>query len=228
MNKRSLHPTSNNQKKVKFEEIDDTEVNLDQIKRRRDKIKDEYESDEQVSESDSDQEPEQDVDMFGTKSKFMNLTDVEGQEPSQLVNDGDFPLEEFNLKNEFDEGDFTQQGQYVVKRDEYRIHDQWLEGVGKVEIERAKEIKMKMDNNSIQVESSDPKLMKLELRELLLQGETPMQALQRLGKITKIKRGQKPDEKVLQARQLVTKITQFCTQLLDTDQNIYDKQKQDI
>ena len=224
------------------EDIDDSAENFEPIGRRKGQIKDEYESDENVSvESDSDNEhftartkPSDEMDMFGEKKskQFMTHDEIEGQEASAVINDGDFPIESFNLYEELEQGDFDTEGHYVTKKDEYRIYDSWLQGITKNDINRAKEQKEKQESNIKQVHV-DFKKSRMELGELMLENETPVMALARLGKITKIDRNKKKQQTkdqnlIAEARKQIEKISNCCTVLLQQDPNIYDKNKNEL
>ncbi len=94
---------------------------------------------------------EEDEDMFGDDSaaskkkiQFLKSNDIEGQEWNNLENEneeeGDIPTESFNMDQELAEGDFTQSGVYIRKIDEQSIHDSWLHGIGKKEIQKAQQV----------------------------------------------------------------------------------------
>ena len=122
---------------------EDENEDLETWKRRGQVKQDVYQSDEEVSNSDlSDVEEGKvnDDDMFDEtekKPKVMSLDQVEGQE-------GDIEeehFESFNMKKEFEEGDFTQSGAYTKKVDEHQVHDSWLKGINKKDIQLAREVR---------------------------------------------------------------------------------------
>lgn len=78
------------------------------------------------------------------KLQFLKSNDIEGQEwgegQGDDENNGEIPTESFNMDQELAEGDFTQSGVYIRKKDEQSIHDSWLQGIGKKEIQKAKTV----------------------------------------------------------------------------------------
>lgn len=73
--------------------------------------------------------------MFGeSKEKFIRQNDIEGQ---QWTDDplNETVMESFNMDQEFQEGDFTESGIYIKKKDMLDFHDSWLKDISKKEIE---------------------------------------------------------------------------------------------
>ncbi|KAH7321164.1 hypothetical protein B0I35DRAFT_408153 [Stachybotrys elegans] len=103
-------------------------------------------------------------------------------------------VEAFNLKQEMEDGQFDESGNYIRKAgDPDAVHDNWLEGLSKKDMKKAAEAherreaaarKQRIEEDSITV----PDLLKtLILR--LDKAETPLEALARLGKgQTKVKK----------------------------------------
>lgn len=123
---------------------DDENEDLETWKKRGQVKQDVYQSDEEVSNSDLSEvegKEDNDDDMFGESDKkpnVMSLDQVEGQE-------GDIEeehFESFNMKKEFEEGDFTQSGAYTKKVDEHQVHDSWLKGINKKDIQLAREVRV--------------------------------------------------------------------------------------
>lgn len=79
------------------------------------------------------------------KLQFLKSNDIEGQEwdngQDEDENNVEIPTESFNMDQELAEGDFTQSGVYIRKKDEQSIHDSWLKGIGKKEIQMAKMVR---------------------------------------------------------------------------------------
>lgn len=142
------------------------------------------------------------------KEKFLALGDIEGQEFGAGGSDDDeddadkeaggldgsmgFELSSFNMKDELNEGKFTEDGSYVAKdKDAMEVHDKWLEGLeSKASMRKAREAKKKQDQaeeERAQREMDDLQSGRgreekvAEMVELLQRGETVMQAMQRLG-----------------------------------------------
>ena len=49
-----------------------------------------------------------------------------------------FKLSSFNMREEMEEGKFTEDGSYIRKPDPHRIHDHWMEGLDDREIQLAR------------------------------------------------------------------------------------------
>ena len=144
------------------------------------------------------------------KSDYLRLGDIEGQEfnsDSDVGSEDDEPEDEddaerrkkagmgyelssFNMRDEMEEGKFTEDGTYVRSFDPHRVHDRWMEGLGEREIKMArrrkrqqeKEQREKIQAEEKELEESGGKgALEKELLELLKKGETVLEALQRLG-----------------------------------------------
>jgi CD2 antigen cytoplasmic tail-binding protein 2 len=143
------------------------------------------------------------------QEKYLALGDIEGQEFGAGGSDDDeeaepkpasgldgpmgVELSSFNMKDELEEGKFTEDGAYVAKgKDAMEVHDKWLEGVdtGKAAMRKAREAKKRQEDK--EADRARQELEELqggsgregkvaELVGLLDQGETVMQAMQRLG-----------------------------------------------
>jgi CD2 antigen cytoplasmic tail-binding protein 2 len=144
------------------------------------------------------------------KKDYLRLGDIEGQEfnsGSDVDSEDDEPEDEddaerrkkagmgyelssFNMRDEMEEGKFTEDGSYVRSFDPHSVHDRWMEGLGEREIKMArrrkrqqeKEQKEKMQAEERELQESGGKgALEKELLELLKKGETVLEALQRLG-----------------------------------------------
>jgi CD2 antigen cytoplasmic tail-binding protein 2 len=144
------------------------------------------------------------------KKDYLRLGDIEGQEfhsDSDVDSEEDEPEDEddaerrkkagmgyelssFNMRDEMEEGKFTEDGSYVRSFDPHSVHDRWMEGLDEREIKMAKrrkrqqekEQKDKMKAEERELEESGGKgALERELLELLKKGETVLEALQRLG-----------------------------------------------
>lgn len=96
-------------------------------------------------------------------------------------------LDAFNMRQEQEEGQFDQEGNYVRKvADPDAIHDTWLEGVSKRDIRRAKEAADKRDAERREKDRENDKILTIDLLRTLITnlelGETTLEALARLGK----------------------------------------------
>ena len=148
--------------------------------------------------------------------KFMRLGDIEGQEfesHSGSCSESDidepmdqdeaerkkkggmgFELSSFNMREEMEEGKFTEDGSYVRTFDPHSIHDRWMEGLDDREIKLARRRKRdqeKKQREKIEAEEKEfqdyggQDAIERELLPLLKKGETVLEALQRLGSSTK-------------------------------------------
>jgi CD2 antigen cytoplasmic tail-binding protein 2 len=96
-------------------------------------------------------------------------------------------LDAFNLKDEEEEGRFDESGNFVRKAmDPDAANDTWLDGLSKKDLKRAKEAEEKREEERRRkAMESDAVLTSDSLSTLLLHletGETPLEALQRLGR----------------------------------------------
>ena len=195
---------SNVSKKLKVEDVEDDQDDLESIilklklgKKNNRKLKElGTESDESDAsiESDSDQEEDddpkegqEDDDMFGEafekkKKKALDRKDIEGQEWNQDQEDEE-KFEPFNLEKEMEEGHFNEAGYYVRKKDELAIHDTWLHGITKKDMEKARDAQEKMikKNDEYTQVKKDANQLWLEVVNILKPKETLTGALKRCG-----------------------------------------------
>ena len=106
-------------------------------------------------------------------------------------------LDAFNMKGEQEEGRFDDQGNFVRKAvDPDAVHDSWLEGVSKRDMKRAREAAERRDERERQRQREEDLVQTSDiLKSLILRlerGETPLEALARLGRG---KQKQKPKPK---------------------------------
>lgn len=96
-------------------------------------------------------------------------------------------LEAFNLRSENEEGKFDENGNYVRKAgDPNEVHDRWLDGISKKDVKTAREAHEKREQERRQREREKDGKLAADLYSDLIKhlhvGETPIEALQRLGK----------------------------------------------
>ncbi|KAG6917951.1 hypothetical protein DXG01_017135 [Tephrocybe rancida] len=145
------------------------------------------------------------------KEEFLRLGDIEGQEfnnsgsgeseESDEPEDEDdlerrkkagmgFELSSFNMRDEMEEGKFTEDGSYVRTFDPHGVHDRWMEGVAEREIKlarRRKRMQDKQQRERVQAEERELEEsggvgnLERQLLPMLKKGETVLEALQRLG-----------------------------------------------
>lgn len=96
-------------------------------------------------------------------------------------------LDAFNMRDENEEGRFDETGNYVRKAmDPDAVHDNWLDGVSKKDMKRAREAQEQREKEQRMKDRADAALLTSDLLGTLIRnmeiGETVMEALQRLGK----------------------------------------------
>ncbi|KAJ7905606.1 hypothetical protein B0H14DRAFT_2426061 [Mycena olivaceomarginata] len=145
------------------------------------------------------------------KEEYLRLGDIEGQEFGDSDSEGGadddepededdaerkkkagmgFEMSSFNMRDEMEEGKFTEDGTYVKSFDPHGVHDRWMEGLDEREIklarrrkrqqERQQKEKMRAEEKEIE-ESGGKGALERELLAMLNKGETVLEALQRLG-----------------------------------------------
>ncbi|KAJ4487859.1 hypothetical protein J3R30DRAFT_3280897 [Lentinula aciculospora] len=158
-------------------------------------------------------EKEEKAEETGAKKKesYMRLGDIEGQifGNSGSEDDGSedepededdaerrkkagmgYELSSFNMREEMEEGKFTEDGSYVRSFDPHGVHDRWMEGLDEKEIKQAR--KRKRQQEQIQkgrIEAEEKELeesggkptLEKQLLPMLKKGETVLESLQRLG-----------------------------------------------
>jgi len=125
------------------------------------------------SEDESDDEPEDEDDAERRKKAGMG-----------------YELSSFNMRDEMEEGKFTEDGSYVRTFDPHGVHDRWMEGLNEKEIklarrrkrhqEKVQKERMAAEERELQ-ESGGKGALEKELLPMLKKGETVLEALQRLG-----------------------------------------------
>jgi CD2 antigen cytoplasmic tail-binding protein 2 len=105
-------------------------------------------------------------------------------------------LDAFNMHLEQEEGRFDETGNFVRKAmDPDAVHDNWLEGVSKKDMKRAREAQQQREEERRQKDREDEALLTEDLLGTLIRnlqiGETALEALQRLNK-AKPKEKRKP------------------------------------
>lgn len=96
-------------------------------------------------------------------------------------------LDAFNLRQEEEEGRYDESGNFVRKAmDPDAVNDNWLEGLSKKEMKKAKEAQEKREDDRRRKAIEDDAILTSDILSTLIQhletGETPLEALQRLNK----------------------------------------------
>ncbi|KAJ7940541.1 hypothetical protein B0H13DRAFT_2245964 [Mycena leptocephala] len=144
------------------------------------------------------------------KEEYLRLGDIEGQEFGDSESEGSsadepededdverkkkagmgYEMSSFNMRDEMEEGKFTEDGTYVKSFDPHGVHDRWMEGLDEREIklarrrkkqhERQQKDRIRAEEKEIE-ESGGKGALERELLAMLNKGETVLEALQRLG-----------------------------------------------
>ncbi|KAF9535261.1 hypothetical protein CPB83DRAFT_841479 [Crepidotus variabilis] len=225
---------------------------------------DEDDVDDMFAELDEEKESK---DVSGKKkdSKFMRLADIEGQEfrdddsDSGAAEDDEpededdaerrkkagmgFELSSFNMRDEMEEGKFTEDGNYIRTKDPNAVHDRWMDGVSEKEMKLARRKKreqeklqrQKMLEEEKELEESGGKAsFEKDLLPFLKKGETIVEALQRLGsQAKKVKNKPKPgvevDKTTTHVRTDVETITHLASNIMSLgDVDIYNKTYEEL
>ncbi|KAI5119732.1 hypothetical protein M0805_008662 [Coniferiporia weirii] len=149
------------------------------------------------------------------KEEYLRLGDIEGQEFNEASGSGiedsegsedepededdaerrkkagmGFELSSFNMREEMEEGKFTEDGSFVRTFDPHAIHDRWLDGTDEREMKRARRAKraqQKVEREKLRAEdreaqqSGNKEDMEKAILSMLKRGETVLEALARLG-----------------------------------------------
>ncbi|KAL5532568.1 hypothetical protein ACEPAF_4342 [Sanghuangporus sanghuang] len=172
-----------------------------------------------------DDKEEKDEEVSGKKkTEYLRLGDIEGQEfndegeakdleesessESEPEDEDDaerrrkagmgYELSSFNMREEMEEGKFTEDGMYVRTFDPHAIHDRWLDDTDERAMKKARRAKRAMERKereklraeareAEQAESKED--MEKELLSILKKGETVLEALARLGEKVKKQKG---------------------------------------
>lgn len=96
-------------------------------------------------------------------------------------------LDAFNMRTEQEEGRFDEQGNYLRKAaDPDAVYDQWMDGVSKKDMRKAKEAAEKRDAERKEKYRADDNVLTADILKTIIihleRGETILEALARLGK----------------------------------------------
>jgi hypothetical protein len=201
--------------------------------RKRKGIKDVYQSDEDIalySDSDDEQLPttrNQDL-LDAPSTRFLQSSDFQGQETGQEEG-----MEAFHLKQELSEGNFTESGVYIRNKDEFAVHDRWLEGITKEDMEKARQAHERVQEPTQDSWSSD--LAWKSMVPHLLPHETILQAIKRHGiRAATVPKWKKKPKQVVsevdrqQAKTALDLLTYHATQLLPLEPNVYECTREEV
>jgi CD2 antigen cytoplasmic tail-binding protein 2 len=159
-------------------------------------------------------------------------------------------LDAFNMRAEQEDGRFDEAGNFVRKAfDPEAAQDSWLEGLSKKDIRKAKEAHDKLEAERRERERQEDSIATSDVLSSLLQyldvGESPMEALVRLGKAvpkkkstsswSKKKKSQEMDVETdpaqeaaaVKAKEAIDTITECASRLTDRGvEDIYDQPRE--
>lgn len=162
-------------------------------------------------------------------------------------------VEAFNLKEEMQEGQFDQDGNYIRKAgDPDAIHDKWLDGLSKKEMKKAAAAHEKREAEARKQRIQEDGVLVSELLGTLIKhlekAETPIEALARLGKgqakvkkipkwkLKKMNKGSEgmdvdtetaDDPEQTRIKTAINNITEAADKLLSRDfEDIYDQERE--
>ncbi|XP_063936339.1 uncharacterized protein LOC108224648 isoform X2 [Daucus carota subsp. sativus] len=155
----------------------------------------------------------------------ISVAEVRYQDNDTFVDDG-VNIEPFNLEKENKEGFFDETGNYVEYVNEKQIKDAWLDNVDDTHIDpklAGKRIETADEEESFELSSKEIGTMKRRMADVLLPGETVLQALRRLkGSSTSKKEKMSAETKVI-----FDQLTEDAMRLMENgDYNVYDENKE--
>ncbi|KAG6898350.1 hypothetical protein C0992_009025 [Termitomyces sp. T32_za158] len=192
------------------------------------------------------------------KHEFLRLGDIEGQEftdsasassdDSEPEDEDDaarrkkagmgYEMSSFNMRDEMEEGKFTDDGTYVRSVDVHAAHDKWMDGLSEREIKLARRRKRMHDRSQrdkIQAEerelhaSGGMHNLEKELLPLLKKGETVLEALHRLGVLLKKSQSQSLPHAHAHSAAHVEKITHLASNIMALgESDIYSKTYEEL
>ncbi|KAL8097491.1 uncharacterized protein LOC141686862 [Apium graveolens] len=164
---------------------------------------------------------EEDTDMLHD----ISVAEVQYKDNDTLVDDG-VNIEPFNLEKENKEGFFDDTGNYVEYVSKKQIKDAWLDNIDNTYVDpklAGKRVEVADEDESTELSSREIGLMKRRMADVLLSGETVLQALRRLkGSSTNKKEKMSAETKVI-----FDQLTEDAMRLMENgDYNVYDENKE--
>ncbi|KAH0583781.1 LIN1-like protein [Termitomyces sp. J132] len=189
------------------------------------------------------------------KNEYLRLGDIEGQEfndshsassssDSEPEDEDDaerrkkagmgYEMSSFNMRDEMEEGKFTEDGNYVRTVDVHAVHDRWMDGFSEREIKLARRRKRQHDKaqrDKIHAEereleqSGGTTNLEIQLLAMLKKGETVLEALQRLG----VQAKKSHSKSITAPSSQIEKITHLASNIMALgESDIYDKTYEEI
>ncbi|KAH7889375.1 hypothetical protein F5I97DRAFT_518538 [Phlebopus sp. FC_14] len=149
------------------------------------------------------------------KDEYLRLGDIEGQEFNGSERESEpeedepededdakrmkkagmgYEMSSFNMREEMEEGKFAADGTYVRAFDPHAVHDRWMDGLDEKEIKKARHRKRQQDRIQREKMKAEERelqqiggkgALEMQLVGMLKRGETVLEALQRLGSMSK-------------------------------------------
>ncbi|KAF8892512.1 hypothetical protein BD779DRAFT_1610092 [Infundibulicybe gibba] len=154
------NPSANRRGRVKNEGYEsDSSDDGEGVVFSRKKVPDEDEDDDMFAAGAEDNGKDEEAGAKKKKKEFMRLGDIEGQEFGGHLDEPEdeddaerrkkagmgFELSSFNMREEMEEGKFTEDGSYVRSFDPHGVHDRWMEGLDEREIKMARRRKRQQE-----------------------------------------------------------------------------------
>ena len=143
--------------------------------------------DEETSLKDQSGEDSDEVEKNDTESLISDQDEDADVEPHRSLDQ--VKITPFNMKHEYEEGKFDQDGTFIPTPDADAAEDRWLEGIGEAEIRAAhravseRAAVIKVEKNRLEGVSEDELINRL--KEFMEPGETVAEALRRRGSTAK-------------------------------------------
>lgn len=155
-------------------------------------------------------------------------------------------LDAFNMRDEGEEGRFDESGNFIRQADPNAIHDSWLQGVSKKEMNKAREAEEKREQERRKKDIEKDSILTSDLLSVLLKqlqrGETILEALARLNRgrpkqkaawqkkksgSMEVDPGSSEDPVEMKLKASVEAITEAADELLSRgEQEVYDTERE--
>jgi CD2 antigen cytoplasmic tail-binding protein 2 len=242
-------------KKARFLDVTDFERNLGQMEPGERRLLANTENGiDQINPAEDDDEGEDDDEVNETNvdvNYFVNPDDVENAEqivPTKMVSAKKYEpkIEKFNLRDDMEQGQFDEEGNFIRTAEDSEAHqDQWLSGVSKRDINRARAAHIHRLEEEEESEKNRQFIPKSELLSSLIEnldiGENSLEAMARLApkKLVSKKKVARAGPSnasydVINAeqerKQLVETITDACEKLLADHEvaDVYDLTREEL
>jgi CD2 antigen cytoplasmic tail-binding protein 2 len=117
-------------------------------------------------------------------SDGLKLDDIEGQEESKVDIEDGIRFTPFNLKEEYEEGEFDADGMYIFNKNKNQIKDNWIDDIDWAKVKQAEHTKTEKVDKLVSdelPESINVIAVYRTMLKLMKPGETVARAIKRLG-----------------------------------------------